>query len=262
VILVDSHTHLDDHRFADDRDAIIQRAVDAGVTRMLSIGTGSGPPDLEAAVRLAEQYEPVFASAGIHPEHAPKVTQADFDNLAELLQRPKVLLLGEIGLDYYWKPYDARQQAEVFVQQMQIAAAARKPISIHTRDAWDDTIALLASHWAPTGLPCIMHCFTGNPAQARQALDLGFWLSFSGVVTYPKATDVHESARFAPLDRILVETDAPYLTPVPFRGKRNEPSYVTYTAQRVAELRGIDREELGMAVVRNFEKVTLDTITR
>lgn len=255
MILVDSHTHLDDKRFTDDRDAIVQRAVDAGVTRMLSIGTGEGPPDLEAAIRIAEQYEPVYASVGIHPEHAPVATQAHFDRLASLLGHSKVLLLGEIGLDYYWKPYDAEQQANLFVQQMQIAAAARKPISIHTRDAWNDTLALLRTHWAPTALPCIMHCFTGNPEQARQALDLGFYLSFSGVVTYPKAADVHDSAKLAPADRILVETDAPYLAPVPFRGKRNEPSYVTHTLQRVAELRGEDAESLAATTVRNFDTI-------
>jgi TatD DNase family protein len=163
VILVDSHTHLDDKRFTDDRDAVVQRAVDAGVARMLSIGTGEGPPDLEAAIRIAARYEPVYASVGIHPEHAPVATQEHFDRLASLLRHPKVLLLGEIGLDYYWKPYDAKLQADVFVQQMEIAAASRKPISIHTRDAWDDTIALLRTHWAPKGLPCIMHCFTGKP---------------------------------------------------------------------------------------------------
>jgi TatD DNase family protein len=256
VKLVDSHTHLDDRRFSDDRDAAIQRAVDSGVTRMLSIGTGEGPPDLEAAIRVAEQYPPVFASVGLHPEHAPKVRQSDYDRLATLLDHPKVLLLGEIGLDYYWKPYHAGLQAEVFVQQVQIAAAARKPISIHTRDAWDDTMELLRSHWAPAGLPCIMHCFTGSPKQAKQALDLGFYLSFSGVVTYPKATDVHDSARYAPLDRILVETDAPYLAPVPFRGKRNEPSYVTYTANRLAELKGMDPEALSETVTRNFDTIT------
>ena len=255
MTLVDSHTHLDDCRFGEDRDSVVQRAVEAGVTRMLSIGTGEGPPDLEAAIRMADRYRPVYASVGLHPEHAPKVTQQDLDRLTELLAHPKVLLVGEIGLDYYWKPYDAKLQAEVFVQQMQIAATTRKPISIHTRDAWDDTIALLQQHWAPTGLPCIMHCFTGGPEQAKQALDLGFYLSFSGVVTYPKAVEVHESAKFAPLDRILVETDAPYLAPVPFRGKRNEPSYVTYTASRVAELRGIDPAEFGAAVTINFEKL-------
>jgi TatD DNase family protein len=256
VKLVDSHTHLDDVRFSEDREGTVQRAIDSGVGRMLSIGTGEGPPDLEAAIRIAEQYAPVFASVGFHPEHAPRVKQSDYDRLTALLDHPKVLVLGEIGLDYYWKPYDPKLQAEVFVQQMQIAAAARKPISIHTRDAWDDTIELLRSHWAPAGLPCIMHCFTGAPELAKQALDLGFYLSFSGVVTYPKATDVHASATFAPLDRILVETDAPYLAPVPFRGKRNEPSFVTYTAYRLAELRDMEPDELGEAVVRNFDTIT------
>jgi TatD DNase family protein len=257
VTLVDSHTHLDDSRFGDDRDAVVQRALNAGVSRILSIGTGEGPPDLEAAIRMAERYEAVYASVGLHPEHAAKVTQADYDFLSRLLGHPKVLVLGEIGLDYYWKPYDAKLQADVFVQQVQIAAGARKPVSIHTRDAWDDTLALLRSHWFPTGLPCIMHCFTGTPAQAKQALDLGFYLSFSGVVTYPKATEVHESAKFAPLDRILVETDAPYLAPVPFRGKRNEPSYVAHTAMRVVELRGMEAEEFGQAVTDNFDAVVL-----
>lgn len=256
MTLTDSHTHLDDQRFDEDRDAVVQRALDAGVTRMLSIGTGSGPPDLEAAIRVAERYPSVRASVGLHPEHAPKVTAEDYDRLSGLLTHPKVVLLGEIGLDYYWKPYDAKQQADMFVQQMQIAAAARRPISIHTREAWDDTIGLLRTHWAPSGLPCIMHCFTGNPVQAKQALDLGFYLSFSGVVTYPKATDVHDSARFAPLDRILVETDAPYLAPAPFRGKRNEPAYVVYTGSRVAELRGIALDELSTAVNANFDSIT------
>lgn len=251
--LVDSHTHLDDRRFDDDRDAVVQRALDAGVSKVLSIGTGEGPPDLEAAIRIAERYEPVYASVGIHPEHAPKVTQGDFDSLLRTLSHPKVLVVGEIGLDYYWKPYDAKVQADVFVQQMQIAAMARKPISIHTRDAWDDTIELLRSHWAPTGLPCIMHCFTGGPGQAKQALDLGFYLSFSGVVTYPKAIDVHASAAFAPIDRILIETDAPYLAPVPFRGKRNEPSYVAHTASKIAELRQMEAEAFGEAVLANFD---------
>lgn len=254
--LVDSHTHLDDRRFSDDRDAVVQRAVEAGVTRMLSIGTGEGPPDLEAGIRVAEHYEPVYASVGIHPEHAPVAIPKHFDRVASLLSHPKVLLVGEIGLDYYWKPYDAQRQADVFVQQLEIAAAARKPVSIHTRDAWDDTIALLRSHWASTGLPCIMHCFTGTPEQARQALDAGFYLSFSGVVTYPKATEVHESAKLVPTDRMLVETDAPYLAPVPFRGKRNEPSYVLHTAQKIAELRGADVEEIAAATVRNFSAIT------
>ncbi len=258
--LVDSHCHLDASQFESDREEIIRRAVEAGVTRLLTIGTGDGPPDLESAIRLAERYEFVYATAGIHPEHAPKTTDADFQKLADVVRHPKCVGVGEIGLDYYWKPYDAELQARVFVEQLRIAAEARKPISIHTRDAWGDTMKLLRKHWAPTGLPCVMHCFTGNPIEAQQALDLGFCLSFSGVVTYPKATTVQESAKMAPLDRILVETDCPYLPPVPYRGKRNEPSYIVHTAEKLAELRGITVEEVARATSRNFERIFFDQL--
>jgi len=254
-LLVDSHCHLDAQQFDSDREEMIQRAIDAGVTRLLSIGTGEGPPDLEAALRLADKHDGVYATVGIHPEYAPKVTDADYKSVAELTQHSKCVAIGEIGLDYYWKPFDAKLQAAVFVEQMRIAADAQKPISIHTRDAWGDTIGLLRKHWAPTGLPCVMHCFTGNPIQAREALELGFFLSFSGVVTYPKATDVHQSAKETPIDRILVETDAPYLAPVPYRGKRNEPSYVVYTAAKVAELRNESIESVAQATSENFERI-------
>jgi len=254
-VIIDSHCHLDASQFESDREAIIQRAVDAGVTRMLSIGTGDGPPDLSGAIRLAERYPFIYATAGIHPEHAAKTTEADFQHLAELLQHPKCLAIGEIGLDYYWKPFDAELQTSVFLRQLEIAHQARKPICIHTREAWGDTIGMLRRHWAPTGLPCVMHCFTGNPIQAKEALDLGFYLSFSGVVTYPKATDVHQSAIMVPLDRMLVETDCPWLPPVPYRGKRNEPSYVVHTAQKIAELRGESLETVAAATSLNFERV-------
>jgi len=258
--LVDSHCHLDASQFDGDREEMIQRAFDAGVTRLLSIGTGDGPPDLEAAVRLADRYDFVYATAGIHPEHVDKTGDADYKALADLMRHPKCVGLGEIGLDYYWKPYDAELQTRVFVTQLQIAAEARKPVSIHTREAWGDTMKLLRQHWAPTGLPCVMHCFTGNPVEAKQALDLGFYLSFSGVVTYPKATNVHESAKKAPLDRILVETDCPYLPPVPYRGKRNEPSYVLHTAAKLAELRGESPEEIAAATTANFERVFMSRL--
>jgi TatD DNase family protein len=257
--LVDSHCHLDASQFDGDRDEMIRRAVDAGILRLLTIGTGDGPPDLEAGIRLADRYDFVYATAGIHPEHAPNAGDADYKKLADLLQHPKCVAVGEIGLDYYWKPYDAELQARV-IEQLRIAADARKPISIHTRDAWGDTMRLLKQHWAPTGLPCVMHCFTGNPQEAKQALDLGFYLSFSGVVTYPKATNVHESAKMVPLDRILVETDCPYLPPVPYRGKRNEPSYVVHTAGKLAELRGAAPESIAEATTTNFERIFMSQL--
>ena len=259
-LLVDSHCHLDAQQFSDDREAMIQRALDAGVSRLLSIGTGEGPPDLESALRLADRYEAVHATVGIHPEYAPKVSDADYKHLAELVRHPKCVAVGEIGLDYYWKPFDSQVQAAVFLQQLRIAAEARKPVSIHTRDAWGDTIGLLRKHWAPTGLPCVMHCFTGSPEQAHEALDLGFYLSFSGVVTYPKAVNVQQSAKEAPLNRILIETDCPYLAPVPYRGKRNEPSYVLYTAQKLAELRNESLETIAQETSANFERVFLNRL--
>ncbi len=253
--IVDSHCHLDDQQFDNDRDAVVERAVAAGVDCMLSIGTGEGPPDLEAAIRLAEKYGPVLATVGIHPEHAPKATEDDFAKVRGLTQHPKVVAVGEIGLDYYWQPVHREEQHRIFIRQLEIARDAHKPISIHTRDAWDDTFALLEQHWDGRELPCVLHCFGGGPEIARTALERGYHLSFAGVVTFPKAVNVHESAKLVPLDRILVETDAPYLAPVPSRGKRNEPSYVVHTAQRIAQLRGDDPEDFALAVMQNFERI-------
>lgn len=251
--LVDSHCHLDDKQFDADRDALIERALAAGVECMLSIGTGDGPPDLEAALRIAERHESVYATVGVHPEHAAK--PADFDRLRELLQHPKVLALGEIGLDYYWQPFDKGEQHRVFVHQLAIAREANVPVVLHTRDAWDDTLAIVEREWDSQRLPCVLHCFGGGPEVARRAVELGCYLSFAGVVTFPKAEGVRESAKLVPLDRMLVETDAPYLAPVPHRGKRNEPAFVEHTARRLAEVCGVDPEVFGEQMVANFERV-------
>jgi TatD DNase family protein len=252
--LVDSHCHLDDQQFSADRDAVIARAQEAGLKYMLSIGTGDGPPDLEAAVRLADAYSFVFATVGIHPNDAQKSNLNTFENLRSLLRHPKVKAVGEIGLDYHWGvPKDA--QLPAFREQLELAAEQRMPVVIHTRDAWDDTLAILRTAWAPTGLPCIMHCFTGNSEQARECLDLGFFLSFGGVATFPKAAEVREAAHITPADRMLIETDAPYLAPVPHRGKRNEPAYVTHTARVIAGVRGVSVEELAARTTSNFERI-------
>jgi TatD DNase family protein len=222
---------------------------------MIAVGTGGGPPDLEAGIRLADRYAEMFATAGIHPEHAPKASAADYKNLAALLTHRKCVALGEIGLDYYWKPFDKDLQQGVFVEQLSIAREAGKPVVIHTRDAWEDTVRLLREHWAPAGLPCIMHCFSGGPEQAQEVLDLDFYLSFAGIVTYPKALNVQEAAKVVPLDRMLVETDAPYLPPVPYRGKRNEPAHVVHTVRRISELRGEPVETLCAAVTANARRI-------
>jgi TatD DNase family protein len=254
VQLVDSHCHLDDAQFDKDRDSVIERACAAGVKYMLAIGAGSGPPDLEAGIRMAEKYARVFATAGVHPNDAEKIGAGTFIDLERALRHPKIKGLGEIGLDYHWG-VPKEKQIPLFITQLEIAARLRLPVVIHTRDAFADTMHVLRTHWATTGLPCIMHCFTGNAEQARECLDLGFYLAFGGVATFSKAGEIREAARITPRERLLLETDAPYLAPAPHRGKRNEPAYVAITAQAIAELRGVSTEELAAQTTGNFERL-------
>jgi TatD DNase family protein len=254
VDLADSHCHLDDSQFAEDREGVIERAEAAGVRYMLSIGTGEGPPDLAAAVRLADRWPSVYATVGIHPNDAAKKTETTLSDLLALLAHSKVRAIGEIGLDYHWGvPKEA--QVPVFNEQLSLAATKRMPVVIHTRDAWNDTLEILRSEWVPTGLPCVMHCFTGDDRQARECLDLGLYLAFGGVTTFPKSANIREAARITPLDRLLLETDAPYLAPVPHRSKRNEPAFVAYTAELIADLRGMAVNELAETTTKNFERV-------
>jgi TatD DNase family protein len=241
-------------QFDSDRSAVIERARQAGIKYILAIGTGNGPPDLEAAVRLADSYPFMYASAGVHPSDAAKVDPDTFKNLESVLKHPKVKALGEIGLDYHWG-VPKETQTPVFIRQLEIAANARMPVIIHTRDAWADTIDILRTRWKPTGLPCVMHCFTGNSEAARECLELGFYLAFGGVTTFPKAAEIREAARITPADRLLLETDSPYLAPIPHRGKRNEPSFIVHTAEVVARARGATVEELATQTTANFERL-------
>jgi len=252
VKLVDSHCHLDDKQFDTDREQVIERARAAGVERMMAIGTGDGPPDREAALRLARQYPFIYATVGVHPHDASKATPETFAALASLAAEEKVLAVGEIGLDYHYDFSPRDVQAAVFVEQLKLAGRVGKPIVIHTREAWDDTLRILRDHWSGGG---IMHCFSGGPAEARQALDLGFHLSFGGVLTFPKAEILREAARVTPDDRLLVETDAPYMAPVPKRGKRNEPAFMVETVRRLAEVRGAAPEHIAELTTANFEKL-------
>jgi TatD DNase family protein len=253
--MIDSHCHLDSQKFDADREAAIDRALAAGVERMVVIGTGDGPPDLEGGVRLADRHTSIYATVGVHPHDASKAEPGTYPHLAELLKHPKVVALGEIGLDYHYDHSPRDVQRAVFIEQMSIAADARKPIVIHTREAWEDTLTLLEEHWKPTGLGGIMHCFSGGPADAQRCLDLGFHLSFAGIVTFPKATDLHEAARICPSDRLLIETDAPFLAPVPFRGKRNEPAFVVHTAAYIATLRQVTIEDINLITTANFNAI-------
>jgi TatD DNase family protein len=252
VKLVDSHCHLDDPKFDEDREQVMERARAAGVERMMAIGTGNGPPDLEVAVRQADRYDFVYATIGVHPHDASKAEADTFVKLRELARHPKVLAVGEIGLDYHYDFSPRDVQRAVFVRQLELAAEAAKPIVIHTREAWDDTLEILRASWRGGG---IMHCFTGDEQQARQALDLGFHLSFGGVLTFPKAEPTRQAAKIVPEDRLLVETDCPYLAPVPHRGKRNEPAFMVETVKRLAELRGRRAEEIAEVTTSNWERL-------
>jgi TatD DNase family protein len=254
VRIVDSHCHLDDRQFDDDREAAMARARAAGVETMLAIGTGDGPPDLEAAIRLADRHDFIYATVGVHPHDAAKASEETFARLAALVKHPKVRALGEIGLDYHYDFSPRDVQRVVFERQLALAAAAALPVVIHTREAWEDTISTLRAHWRGEG---IMHCFTGDAAQAREALDLGFHLAFGGVLTFPKADAVREAARMAPSEKLLVETDCPYLAPVPMRGKRNEPAFIVETVRRLAEVRVCDPGEIAATTSANFERLCL-----
>lgn len=270
--LIDSHCHLDDY---EDLPEVLERARAAGVVKMLAIGIGEGPDDMHRALEIAHAHPQVFASAGIHPQEAHRADAAALAKLEQLASDARCLAVGEIGLDYYHvNNPEAAVQKEAFVAQMKIAAKARKPIIIHVRTselaipaakekfaaggpnaAWDDLLELLGEHWVPTRLPGIMHCFSGNAEQARRSVEIGFYLSFAGNVTYAKSVGIQEVAKTAPADRILVETDAPFLAPGELRGKRCEPAYTALTAKFVAGLRGVELEELAAQTTENFGRL-------
>jgi len=250
--LVDSHCHLDDSKFDADREAVMERALAAGVERMMAIGTGDGPADLRTAVKQAEQFPFIYATVGVHPHDASKATPDSFAEMRELAKHPKVLAVGEIGLDYHYDFSPRDVQRAVFEEQLKIAQESGRPIVIHTREAWADTLAILKEQWSGGG---IMHCFTGDEEQAREALDLGFHLSFGGVLTFPKAENVRQAARITPHDRLLVETDCPYLAPVPHRGKRNEPAFVVETVKKLAEVRGTSPDAIARLTTANFDRL-------
>jgi TatD DNase family protein len=259
-MFLDSHAHLDGPQFASDRDAAIQRAYDAGIRTLLAIGNGDGPDDLACAIPLAERYPWIYASIGVHPHEARLLTAAHLELMQRLAAHPRVLAIGEIGLDYHYDHSPRDVQRQVFRQQLALAAAVKLPILIHCRpsqnssNAWDDLLAILNQHWAATGLGGVLHCFTGNLSQARAALDLGFILSFAGNLTYPKAADIRDAAAMVPLDRFFLETDCPYLAPIPYRGKRNEPAYVVETTRHFAQLRSLTPEAAGALALENFHR--------
>jgi TatD DNase family protein len=257
-MFIDSHCHLDGPRFDSDREQVIARAREAGVANMLAVGTGDGPGTLDCAVKIAERHAPVYATVGIHPHEAKLATDADFAQLAQLARKPKVIAWGEIGLDYYYDHSPRDTQKNVFIRQMELAREAKLPIVIHCRpsetndEAWEDCLSLIEHHWKPSGLGGVLHCFTSTWPHAKRGLDMGFMISFAGNVTFPKAQQIRDSALQVPPDRMFIETDSPFLAPVPFRGKRNEPAYVKEVARQIGELRGLSPDEIGAQTSENF----------
>jgi TatD DNase family protein len=251
---VDSHAHLDDPVFNADRGAVIERARAAGLRYILTVGGGTGPDNVEMPVALAEHYDWIYATVGVHPHEARHFAEHHAEQIRKLARQPKVLAIGEIGLDYHYDHSPHEVQKLVLIRQLELAREARLPIVIHCREAWADLTEILQAHWQSSGLGGILHCFSGERHDAVKFLDWGFQISFAGNVTYKKAENLREVAREIPLDRLLTETDCPYLAPVPFRGKRNEPALVIEVARTLAALRNLSAEEFGEIVVRNFER--------
>ncbi len=257
MIFVDSHCHIDGERFDVDRDEVVQRAKDAGVKMMLTVGTGN-PHDgeIERAVRCAEKYENVFASVGVHPHDAKLYDDAAEAHLIELAKHAKVIAWGEIGLDFYYDHSPREVQFDVFRRQIRIARQLNLPIIIHSRDADDETVEVLTQECSQKKFSGgIMHCFGGTAAMAEDLMKIGFMISFAGNVTFKKAENLRDAARVVPLDRLLIETDCPYLAPIPNRGKRNEPAFVVHTAQFLAEFYDIELETLAAATTSNFHRL-------
>jgi TatD DNase family protein len=263
-MFIDSHAHLEGKRYDSDRDEVLARAKQNGIEAYLAIGNGEGPETADCGIRLVEKYDGkpeyprIWASVGIHPHEASLANEAAEAQLLQWSQHPKVIAWGEIGLDYFYDHSPRDVQKTVFLKQMELAKMAKLPIIIHCRpsenseDAWDDCLGMIGEHWRSSGLTGILHCFTGSVEHARRGLDLGFMISFAGNITFPKAQAIRDAAQVVPLDRMLIETDSPYLAPIPNRGKRNEPFFVREVARQIGELRGLPAEEIGAQTTQNF----------
>ena len=232
-MLIDTHTHLDDARYNDDRETVITRAREAGIEAVVTIGCDL--PTSQAAVALADRFPFVYASIGVHPHEVKHVQNTWYDTFRHLARNRKVVAYGEIGLDYHYNHSSPKEQRDRFREQIQVARELTLPVIIHTREAQEDTVTILKEESA-SEIGGVFHCFSGDSWLAKEALDLGFYLSFSGILTFQNATPLREVAKNIPLDRVLIETDCPYLTPVPYRGKRNEPVYVSEVAKQLAAL--------------------------
>ena len=256
IALVDTHAHLVGSEFDADRDEVIARAHDAGVSTIITVGTEveSG----QRSIELAENYPGILAAVGVHPHQSSTATEADIESIARLAEHPKVVAIGEIGLDFYrdYSPRDS--QLPVFQQQLEMAARLDLPVIIHCRQAHEEMLAILynwTARHADRPSPGVIHCFMGDTETSRQYLEMGFYLSLGGYITYPVNRDAHDVIRGIPANRLMVETDCPFLTPQRFRGQRNEPAYVRYTAEELAGIRGVPLETLARETTENVRRL-------
>lgn len=256
IRFVDSHAHIDGPEYDADRAEVVARAREAGLIAILNVGTGdphSG--SFERAIAVAEQYDGVFAAIGVHPHDAKLFDDVAAERIKRLVQEhDRVIAWGEIGLDYHYDHSPREVQRKVFARQLRLARQARLPVIIHSRSADDDTVAILSDEFDAGGPSGVMHCFGGTPKMAESVLELGFMISFAGNVTFKKAENLREAARVVPLERLLIETDCPYLTPVPFRGRRNEPARVVEVARSLSEHLEVELEAIARATTENFQR--------
>ncbi len=250
MIYFDTHAHLDDKRFDSDRESLIESFPQEGIGKV--VNAGANRETTEAGVLLAEAYPYIYASVGTHPHDSKDFTDVDYDRYKELAAHPKVVAVGEIGLDYYYDNSERDIQRKVFIRQMELAEEVGLPVIIHSREAMQETYDILESFENVVG---IMHCYSGSPEMAQRFIDLGYYISLAGPVTFQNALKPKEVGKAVPLDRLLIETDAPYLTPHPYRGKRNDPTKVKFVAEEIARLKNLPLEEVVQASYDNAMKV-------
>ena len=252
IYFVDSHAHLDFENFNHDRDAVIKNAQLANIAAIVNIGINI--ETIKKSIELAEKYDFIYATAGIHPHDADEIKSDQWDEFVELLKHPKIVAIGEIGLDYYrdYSPHDIQQ--EVLHRQLELAVEHDLPVVVHTRNAWQDVLPIFAEQYRGK-LRGVFHCFSGLETETKAVLDAGYFISFTGVVTFKNTKALNIAANYVPLDRVLLETDCPFMAPEPFRGKRCEPAHVPYIARKIAEARGMDVAEFAYQTNKNVEKL-------
>lgn len=249
-MLVDSHCHLNFPNFKDDLEAVIARAKDAGVSVMQTICTEM--EEFEEVERIASTHEGIYCSVGVHPNESAQKMRADLEGLLACASHPKIIGIGETGLDYHYAYSDRASQQESFRIHIDAARRTRLPLIVHTREAEEDTINILEAEMKQGEFPGLIHCFTSTKMLAQKCVEMGFYISLSGIISFKNAEDICSTVKELPLDRLLIETDAPFLAPLPHRGKRNEPSFVQYVNRKLAELKGVTEEESARATTENF----------